>query len=802
MKKSILLLIIFVTTSTVYSQSDIIFFSDSPTGDVYYDYSWGYNSSPSYLELVGPGTSKFPVDPQHSYQGVHSLRLNWQSASSGDWGIAVASVGWTGYDITNYDSLTYWINSAQAVTQTNLPDLALEDLNNHKSNRVWIGGYFSGVDSDSTTWQQIMVPISAFAPGPQNCDFTKIKTIYHFQKNTDNQSHSVWLDEIRIISTTSDNLPSPVNVAAQAHDSRIDLAWDYTNNPLITGYYIYRCNTINGVYLRLNTDVQEPNVFSDFIGGNDSTFYYYVTSVNNIFQESPPSDTVFATTFAMTTDELLNSVQEATFRYFYDYAHPVSGLVRERKNSYDICTSGGTGFGLMALPIGVERGFVSRDSAAARALKILNFMQNDATRYHGTWSHWINGETGATIPFSQYDDGGDLVETAYVVQGLLTIRQYFDQVNTVESDIRTIATQLFEDVEWDWYRKDPPQNVLYWHWSPNYGWQMNMQIRGFNETMITYLLAIASPTHPVPASLYHNGWAGSGYINGSSYYGLTQWVGPAYGGPLFFTHYSFLGFDPRDKEDQYCNYFNNNRNISLIHREYSISNPYSHVGYDSLVWGLTACDNPWGYSAHQPVYNDNGTVAPTAAISAMPYTPNESIATLKHYYHVLGPNLWGEFGFRDAFNFDEDQDWYADSYLAIDQGPIIIMIENHRTQLCWDLFMANPEIPGMLTDIGFVPTAIEDESDRVVKNFKLNQNYPNPFNNSTIISFDLPAADIVSLEVYNVLGERVSVLINDQKMQAGKHSVNLNAENLSSSIYFYQIKTSAFKKTKRMLLLK
>jgi hypothetical protein len=284
---------------------------------------------------------------------------------------------------------------------------------------------------------------------------------------------------------------------------------------------------------------------------------------------------------------------------------------------------------------------------------------------------------------------------------MLTVRRYFNSDDPVETEIRSRITQMWEEVEWDWYRRagDTDGNSIWWLWSPTHNWQNSFRITGYNECMIAYLLAIASPTHAIPPSCYYNGWAReSFYANGNTYYGHHQWVGPAYGGPLFWTHYSFLGFDPRYKSDNYCNYFDNSRNISLINRAHCINNPNNFAGYSGLVWGLTASCNPWGYLAHSPT-NDNGTIAPTAALSAMPFTPAESIATLKHFYHVYGDRLWGPFGFRDAFNLQEN--WFSDSYLAIDQGPIVVMIENYRTQLCWNLFMANPEIRPMLEAIGW-----------------------------------------------------------------------------------------------------
>lgn len=797
-------IIAFMLTITAFSygqQTDIIFFSDSPDGDDFYDSSWGFETSPSFLELW---VDKFPVDVEHPYQGAHSLRLHWISVSGGDWGIAVASPGWPPHDLTQYDSIVYWINSPDSISPADLPDLAIEDINNNKSSRVWLGDYFNGVDADSTTWQKVSVPIADIQPGPQNADFTKIKTIFHYQKAADGNEHVAWIDEIRAIQKGGGGgggeVEAPRNLTAKGYDSRIDLKWKANTEESLAGYYIYRSDSPAGPFEKLNPVVHAVHLFSDFLGQNNLTHYYYVTAVTQNYDESLPSDTVFATSAAMTEEELLVSVQEAAFHYFYEFGHPVSGLARERNTSEDVCTSGGTGFGLLNIMIGAERGFITRDSAAARILKILTFLQDVTPRYHGAWSHWINGRTGETIPFSQYDDGGDLVETAYLIQGILTIRQYFNQSNPVENEIRTRATQMWEDVEWDWYRKDPPENKLYWHWSPNFNWTINMPIQGWNETMIVYLLAIASPTHPVPASLYYSGWAGSpNYANGNTYYGYTQWVGKPYGGPLFFTHYSFLGFDPRDKADQYCNYFENNRNISLINRAYCIDNPLNQVGYDSLVWGLTASDDPWGYLAHEPYNADNGTITPTAAISAMPYTPEESKATLSYFYYQLGPQLWGEFGFRDAFN--PGANWFAQSTLAIDQGTMAPMIENHLSGLCWEMFMSNPEITQMLNDIGWV-VGIDEANPNVPQKFDLLQNYPNPFNSETVVTFSLPKSSKVSIAVFNVLGEKVADIVPDQLYSAGEHRVKFSAENLASGLYLYKMTTSEYHEVKKMLLIR
>jgi len=493
-------------------------------------------------------------------------------------------------------------------------------------------------------------------------------------------------------------------LTATGHDSRIDLRW--RREAEAGGYNVYRSERESGPFAKLNAAPHPPPVYSDFLGRNDATYWYRVTKVQPGGDESKLSGAVAAKSRALTDDELLTSVQEATFRYFWDWGHPVSGLARDRSTAGDVCTSGGTGFGLMAIMVGAERGFVTREDAAARVLEVVTFLKERAPRFHGAWSHWINGATGAAIPFSKYDDGGDLVETSYLTQGMLAARQYFNRESQTEERIRDLVTELWQGVEWDWYLRYPDGKRLFWHWSPNHEWKLNHAIGGhFNECMITYLLAIASPTHPIPPSCYYEGWVGDPktYANGNTYFGVKQWVGWPLGGPLFFTQYSFLGFDPRGKRDRFCNYFENNRSVSLINRAYCRENPRNHKGYSDLVWGLTASDAPGGYQAHAPGDQDNGTLSPTAALSAMPYTPAESLATLKHLYHAYGNRLWGEFGFKDAFNLDRD--WFAESYLAIDQGPTICMIENYRTGLCWRTFMANAEIGKMLATVGWESTA-------------------------------------------------------------------------------------------------
>lgn len=398
-------------------------------------------------------------------------------------------------------------------------------------------------------------------------------------------------------------------------------------------------------------------------------------------------------------DALLTLIQKQTFKYFWDFGHPVSGMSRERNTSGDLVTTGGTGFGVMSILAGINRNFISKEDGLQRINTIVNFLKDKCTRYHGAFAHWVNGATGATMPFSQKDNGADLVETSLLMQGLLSARQYFTGADATETTLRNNINILWDSIEWNWFRNGS-QNVLYWHWSPDYNFDMNVQIRGWNESLIVYALAASSNTHAIPKIVYDNGWASNGGMkNGATFYDTQLPLGPAYGGPLFFSHYSFLGINPNGLTDAYANYFTQNTAHSLINYKYCVANPQHFYGYNAANWGLTASDdNLTFYSAHSPT-NDDGVISPTAAISSLPYTPEQSMAALKFFYYKLGDKLFKEYGFIDAFNLSDV--WFADSFLAIDQGPQIVMIENYRSGLLWNLFMSCPEIKIGMKNLGF-----------------------------------------------------------------------------------------------------
>jgi hypothetical protein len=413
----------------------------------------------------------------------------------------------------------------------------------------------------------------------------------------------------------------------------------------------------------------------------------------------------------MSDDSLLTLVQYRTFQYFWDGAEPVSGMARERfhvdgvypENDMNVITSGGSGFGLMAILTGISRGFISREEGLKRFQKIVNFLKH-ADRFHGAWPHWLYGETGKVKPFSPKDNGADIVETAYLVQGLLAVRQYFKNGNEQERKLAEEIDRLWKEVEWNWFTKGG-ENVIFWHWSPDYGWTMNFPVKGYNECLILYILASSSPTYPVSAEAYHQGWARGGEIKTENEkYGyileLKHNGAEEYGGPLFWAHYSFLGLDPRNLKDKYADYWRHNKNQTLINWQWCVLNPKKYAGYSKDCWGLTASYSVNGYAAHAPgEASDLGVISPTAAVSSIPYTPDQSTNAIRYFYYHYEDKLWGKYGFYDAFS--EQNNWFPQRYLAIDQGPQVVMIENYRTGLLWDLFMSCPEIKNGLDKLGF-----------------------------------------------------------------------------------------------------
>jgi hypothetical protein len=683
-------------------------------------YSEGSVISPSELELID---NKFPTDDTHFVSPPDSLRLKWRSQTGGDWLMTLKVKARYGTADFSGSSLFFWCYSGTDLPADESPLIYLKDVNDEGTPGIRLIGRLDKIPAH--TWTRIKLPFDSFL-GPikgtraPQFDPRHLARITIFQGLDDAKPHTIYIDEITVGDDVADNhngptVPSGLN--AKGYDRHIDLTWTPTKDADLRYYKIYR--SFDGKeYAPVAIQKGSTTRYEDFLGESGKTSFYKISAVDVNYNESPLSTEVKAATRAVSDEELLTMVQEACFRYYWDGAHPIAGMAIEiLPGDENLVAVGASGHGIMALLVGVERGFITREQGVERILKIARFLSK-ADRFHGAFPHFLDGRTGKTIArFGKYDNGGDLVETAFLMQGLLAARQYFTRDIAAEREIQKTITSLWRSVEWDWYHSDSSSNFLYWHWSADYGFYLNHPLIGWNETMIVYLLAIASPTHPVPATMYYTGWAGQSeravqyrrwwsrttqgdhYVNGNTYYGIKLDVGEGNGEELFFTHYSFLGFDPRDKKDAYTNYFKNNRNIALISHAYAVANPGKYAGYGDNSWGRSAGINAAG--ARSSPRDDNGTITCTAALASFPYTPVESMKALKHFYRDLGEKLWGIYGFRDGFNLSED--WFEDVYMGLNQAPIVVMVENYRSGLTWKLFMSNPEIKPALDRIGFRP---------------------------------------------------------------------------------------------------
>jgi exo beta-1,2-glucooligosaccharide sophorohydrolase (non-reducing end) len=734
MYRLVCLLGIALLASSAWAQSEYyrhVVFDNSLTSDNYF-YSHGMANGASSLELKD---RRLPVETKTFLTPPNALRLQWQSQSGGGWEAEVRVNGFRNrYPGFAGSNLYFWCFAPEAIAADDLPMLVLSNTGEGLQVAEFPGAFTEPLplgkitgDIPAGKWVGIRIPLSAFRTGsiyqfrPES-----LQNIIFHQGRADGLRHTLIIDEIRVAddapisSNHNTALPAPENVRAIGYERHVEVRWDAVNDPGLARYLIYR--SFDGDKFE-PIGIQLPGVtrYEDFLGKAGVTAYYRVGASDWQYHTSFHPTKIKASTREFSDDELLTMLQEACFHYYWDGADPNSGMTRENIPGDDrIVATGASGMGIGALIVGVDRGFITRAQGMERMARIVNFLEH-AQRYHGAWSHYMNGSTGKTMPvFGMFDNGGDLVETSFLMEGLLAARQYFRGESGAEHDLYQRISQLWETVEWSWYRGPQPGDFLYWHWSAEWGWQIRHPLIGMNEVIITYLLAMSSPTHGVPAEMYYSGWAsqsqravsyregwsgsndGDHYGNGHTYYGIKLDVGVGTGGPLFFTHYSFFGFDPHKLHDRYTSsYFDNNRNIALINRAYCIANPKHFQGYGPDAWGLTASDGPDGYVPHAPDNNsDHGTLTPTGALASFPYTPEASLAAFKHYYRDLGAQLWDVYGPRDAYNPGEN--WISPIYMGLNQAPIVVMIENQRTGLVWKNFMANPEVAVMLHNLDAV----------------------------------------------------------------------------------------------------
>jgi hypothetical protein len=710
------------SADTLYYQHS--FFDNSVT-PAFYFYSSGKASAPSTLAL---DRGKIPVETKLFHTPPNALRFEWQSAATGGWEARIDVMKFRNREILfRGDTLSFWCFSPQGIPAASLPVIRIADTGANFSAPLKLESVSGEIPAGA--WVRIKIPFARFSTASIHAlDPHRLQSIVFSQSTPDNTLRTLILDDIDVEKGGNDLPeesgepkvpPTPLNLVARGYERHIDLTWDAVPDENLRRYIVYK--SLDGKEFQpAGIQVRGITRYTDFVGQPGQKLYYKVAASDGAYRQSALSEEAAATTRPMTDDELLTMLQEACFRYYWEGAHPDSGTTLESIPGDDrIVATGASGFGIMALIVGVDRGFITREQGLERLAKIVTFLEK-APRYHGVWSHFMDGHTRESLPvFDMFDNAGDLVETAFLMEGLLAARQYFRGASEAETALYQRISRLWETVEWDWYRRSPQSDALYWHWSPEWAWHINHRLTGFNEAMIVYLLAVASPTHPVPADLYYTGWAGQTkaavdyrrgwsasaagdhYTNGQSYFGIKLDVGVGSGGPLFFAHYSYMGFDPR-VQDRFTNYFENNRNLARINLAYCKANPKHFPGYGENAWGLTASDGPSGYNPNAPNPNDDtGTITPTGALASFPYTPEASMVAFKHYYRDLGENLWGIYGPRDAYN--PTQNWYSPIYMGLNQAPITVMIENYRTGLIWKLFMSNPEIKPMLDRIGFTP---------------------------------------------------------------------------------------------------
>ncbi len=683
-----------------YSQQVLFENSLSPAN---YFYSEGRASYPSDLKLID---EKLPIETSTFISAPNALVLDWTSKSDGGWSAEVRLYEWRNRTVDfpgNY--LWIWAYAPEGIRRGDWPRITLRATDRSFSAPIDLEVY--GGDLAPGKWTRIRIPLDAFRTASlHNFNPHRINALVFSQGAADGAHHTLFMDDIRIENDAGAHAapPAPTDLHAKGYERHVDLTWAPENAPNLAQYVIYR--SIDGGEYR-PIGVQRPGVnrFCDYVGNPHFKASYRLTARTSTLLESSPSATVTASTHPMTDDDLLTMVQEASFRYYWEAAEPHSGMTRENTpGDDDIIALGASGFGIMALVVGADHGFISHAQAMDRLLRITQFLEH-ADRYHGAWPHFLSGSTGHRLPvFDMYDDGADLVETSFLMEGLLTARQYFKSDGADGQELYRRISKLWEGVEWNWFSSMPSHDALYWHWSPEYSFYIANRLTGWNEVMITYLEAIASPTHGIPGSDFYTGFAGEGihaqYANGQSYFGIKLDVGGGTGGPLFFTDYSFMGFNPHGLRDKYTNYFESNRAQAQINHAYCVQNQNHWKGYGENDWGLTAVDGPDGYVPYEPTAQlDDGTLAPTGAVSAMPYTPELSMAAIRHLYRDLGAQVWDIYGFRDAFNLQRN--WYSGITMGLNQAPMAVMIENYRTGLIWKSFMANPEIAPMIRKIGF-----------------------------------------------------------------------------------------------------
>ncbi len=797
---------IFSLSLQAQTKQDIIIFDEGDTGGTFYDASWGNVTAPSTLALGGGGEKLIVVSIQH-YSGSKSGLIQWQSATGGDWKIFIANLGWAAKNATGYDSLIFYLNSRGAILVNQLPTVGLETSGNALSKLVALGSYLSGgTDADTTTWQRVSIPLAIFS----GFDLSIFKDVNFHQDAVDNIQHTMWIDNIRIIAKSGvvdTTKPSaPKKVVVRTGDKSTTVHWNRNPEQNISGYNVYRATTVSGPYTNVSNGAVIIQSIADVNVVNGTTYYYFVRAVNTSQVEGSGSDTISAApkAFADTT-AFLNYVEQTSFDYFWYEANPDNGLIKDRSSKDSPASIAAVGFGLTAIGVGVDRGWITRAEGRDRTLITLKtfweYPQGTAAAgiigYKGWFYHFLKMDTGERT----WDCELSSIDTGLLLAGILYSKQYFNGADTTETKIRNLADSIYKRIDWNWMTNNG--SSLSMGWKPASGF-LGARWVGYNEAMILYIMGIGAPSNPLPASSW-DAWTNGYQWKYSSLLGNYFVNFP----PLFGHQYSHCWVDYRDKADVYMKgkgitYFENSRRATLEQRLYCISNPNKFTGYGPNMWGITASDVPTGYNARGTNMNDDGTLNATAPGGSMPFAPEVCIPALRNMYDTYRTTIWTGYGFTDAFNVSVSPVWWDTDVLGIDQGPIVIMMENYRTGNVWKTFMKEKIIIDGLQRAGFTPsTGVSNEKENVPAVFSLQQNYPNPFNPATEISYQLPVSSYMTLKLFDVLGREVATLINEVQ-SAGKHNFELSTLNfsLSSGVYFYTMQSGSFSETKKMMLLR
>ncbi len=681
------------TATNSYAQTSYyrhVIFDNSQQSGLYWP-STATASEPSQLQQVD---AHLPVETGIFHSPPNALRLDWLSKKDGAWDAEIHLNNFPHrFPELNGRYLYFWLYAPVAIAADDLPAIVLSDAGDGNGSSSFTAAEplakFTG-DIPAARWVQVRIPLSDLRSA-SIYDFhpEHLHSVIFHQSRADAVRHVLIVDDIRVdddmaAQALSEILFTPEHVAAQGYERHVLLQWEGAQTAGLDHYVVYR-SVAGAAFEPIGIQLPGVHRYSDFIGKSNVKAQYKVAAADWQGHTSAQSVAVAAATHDMSDEELLTMLQEASFQYYWDGAGKNSGMAQENIPGDDrIVATGASGFAISALIVGVDRHFVTREQGVERMEKIVAFLER-APRYHGAWSHYMDDSTGQTMPVSGMpDNAGDLLETSYLMQGLLTARQYFNGKNQHEQDLYHRISNLWESVEWDWYRASAPSQVLYRHWSAQSGYQL--PLLGVHESMASYLLAIASPTHAVSADLYYSGW-------------LVQPLraDPETADSLFYTHAGFMGLDPHGLRDNHIlSYFESNRNVVLRNRAWCIDNPGHFAGYGSDAWGLAANFGPDGYMKSAPdTAHDDGTITLSAALSSFPYTPEASLAAFKHDYRDLGAELWDIYGPRD--NYNPGLHWVASHYMGIHQAPIVVMIENYRTGLLWKYFMSNWEASDMQT---------------------------------------------------------------------------------------------------------